>query len=49
MGLFESVFGTHSSRELKKINPTVAKINALEPEFKALSDEELRGKTDIFK
>ena len=36
-------------RELKKINPTVAKINALEPEFKALSDEELRGKTDIFK
>ena len=49
MGLFESVFGTHSSRELKKINPTVTKINALEPEFKALSDEELRGKTDIFK
>ena len=49
MGLFESVFGTHSSRELKKINPTVAKINALEHEFKALSDEELRGKTDIFK
>ena len=49
MGLFESVFGTHSSRELKKINPTVAKINALEPEFKALSDEDLRGKTDIFK
>ena len=49
MGLFESVFGTHSSRELKKINPTVAKINELEPEFKALSDEELRGKTDIFK
>ncbi len=49
MGLFESVFGTHSSRELKKINSTVAKINALEPEFKALSDEELRGKTDIFK
>lgn len=49
MGLFESVFGTHSSRELKKINPTVAKINALESEFKALSDEELRGKTDIFK
>lgn len=49
MGLFESVFGTHSSRELKKINPTVAKINSLEPEFKALSDEELRGKTDIFK
>ena len=49
MGLFESVFGTHSSRELKKINPTVSKINALEPEFKALSDEELRGKTDIFK
>ncbi len=49
MGLFESVFGTHSSRELKKINPIVTKINSLEPEFKALSDEELRGKTDIFK
>ena len=49
MGLFEKVFGTHSSRELKKIAPTVAKINALEPSFKALSDAELREKTDIFK
>ena len=38
MGLFEKVFGTHSSRELKKIAPVVQKIVALEEEYKKLSD-----------
>jgi len=49
MGLFTKMFGTRSDRELKKIMPIVDKINALEPEFQALSDNELRNKTDEFK
>ncbi len=49
MGLFTKLFGTHSQRELKKIQPTVDKILALEEEYKALSEEALKGKTAIFK
>ena len=37
MGLFEKLFGTRSQRELKKIQPTVDKILALEEPYKALS------------
>ncbi len=49
MGLITKLFGTRSSREIKKIQPTVDKILALEEEYKALSEEELRGKTAQFK
>ena len=49
MGLFDKLFGTRSQRELKKIQPTVDKILALEDEYKALSEEALRGKTAEFK
>ena len=49
MGIFSKLFGTRSDREIKKIMPTVQKILALEAEYKALSEEELRGKTAIFK
>lgn len=49
MNLFEKVFGTHSDRELKLIYPIVEKIEKLKPEMGALSDEELRDKTRIFK
>ena len=49
MGLFEKLFGTRSQRELKKIQPTVDKILALEKEYKNLSEEALRGKTAEFK
>lgn len=48
MGLFD-IFGSYSKKELKKIDPLVRQVNALEPEFKALSDAELRAKTDIYK
>ena len=47
--IIEKIFGTHSERELRTIEPIVAKIEALEPEYKSLSDAELRGKTDLFK
>ena len=41
MGIIEKIFGTHSENELKRIYPIVDRIEALEPEMKALSDEEL--------
>ncbi len=49
MGLFEKVFGTHSEKELKKIYPIVDKIEALDESMQALSDEELKAKTEEFK
>ena len=49
MGLFSKLFGTHSEREVKALTATVDKIEALEEQYKALSDQELRGKTDEFK
>ena len=49
MGLFSKIFGTPSEREIKKIRSTVDKILALEEEYKALSEEALKGKTAIFK
>ena len=49
MGLITKLFGTRSEREIKKIQPIVDKILALEEEYKALSQEQLQGKTAIFK
>ena len=49
MGLFTKLFGTRSERELKKIRPMVDKILALEEEYKALSEDALKAKTQEFK
>ena len=49
MKLSEKLFGTHSTRELKRVYPIVDKIEALRPEMTALTDEELKGKTKEFK
>ena len=49
MGLITKLFGTRSSREIKKIQPLVDKILSLEEAYKALSEEALRGKTAQFK
>ena len=49
MGLMEKIFGTHSENELKRIYPIVDRIEAMEPEMKALSDAELKDKTREFK
>ncbi len=49
MGLFSKMFGTRSQRELKKIQPLVDKILALDAEYTALSQEDLQGKTALFK
>jgi len=49
MGMFEKVFGTHSERELKRIEPIVDKIEKLRDSMVALSDYELKEKTKEFK
>ena len=49
MNLIQKVFGTHSERELKRIEPLVQKIEDLRPEMQKLSDEELKAKTEEFK
>ena len=49
MGLFTKLFGTRSQREIKKIQPIVDQILALEEEYKALSEGELKGKTALFR
>ena len=49
MGLFTKLFGTRSEREVKRIMPTVDKILALEDEYKAMPEEELKAKTAQFK
>ncbi|MEE0794719.1 MAG: preprotein translocase subunit SecA [Oscillospiraceae bacterium] len=49
MGFLQKLFGSHSDHELKRIYPIADKIEALEPQMQALSDEKLRAKTDEFK
>ena len=49
MKMIEKVFGTHSERELKRIEPIVDKIESYRDTMRALSDEELRGKTKEYK
>ena len=49
MNFIEKIFGSYSDKEIKRIRPIVAKINALEPDIEKLSDSDLRGKTDEFK
>ena len=49
MGLLTKIFGTRSDREIKRIQPIVNKILSLEGEYKALSEEALKGKTQEFK
>ena len=49
MSLADKIFGTHSDRELKKIQPLVDKILALDGDMQKLSDDELRARTDMLK
>ena len=49
MGLMQTIFGNYSEKELKRIKPLQQKVLSYEEEYKALSDEELRHKTDEFK
>ncbi len=49
MNLFEKIFGTHSDRELKRIQPIVDKVLALDDTMQAMSNEELKALTPKFK
>ena len=50
IGLFlTKIFGSKNERELKKLHPFVEKINLLEPEIQAMSDDQLRAQTSRFK
>ena len=49
MGIITKLFGTRSQREIKRIQPIVDKILALEDEYRNLSEEELKGKTAHFR
>ena len=49
MGFLDKIFGSYNDRELKKLKPIVDSIEALEAEYAAKTDEELRAKTDEFK
>jgi preprotein translocase subunit SecA len=49
MGFLQKIFGSKNQRELKKMQPTVARIGELEPTMEAKSDAELRGMTADFK
>jgi preprotein translocase subunit SecA len=47
--LLAKVIGTQNEREIKRLRPLVADISALEPQCQALTDEQVRGKTDEFR
>ena len=47
--VLKKVFGTKHAREVKRMQPMVAAISALEDEMKKLSDAQLRGKTAEFR
>ena len=49
MGLKEKLFGSHSSKEIKRITPLVKKIEELRPSMMQLSDEQMAAKTEEFK
>ena len=49
MGLFKKLFGDYSTKEIKRIRPTVDKVLSYEKEYEQLSDSELKAKTDEFK
>ena len=49
MGLLKKLFGDYSQKEIKRILPLQQKVLGLEEEYKKLSDDELRAKTDEFK
>lgn len=49
LNLLTKVFGSQNERELKRLQPIVEQINALEPEIQALSDEKLKAQTTLFK
>ena len=49
LGILHKVFGSRNDRELKRLEPIVARINELEPEIQGLTDNDLKTKSEFFK
>jgi len=49
LNIAKKIFGSENDRKLKKLRPIIAKINALEPDMAALSDDQLKAKTPEFR
>ena len=49
MNLFDKVFGSHSDHAIKKLKPVIRTIESLAPTYSAMSDDDLRRMTDVFK
>jgi preprotein translocase subunit SecA len=49
LGIAKKIFGTENDRKLKKLRPLIDKINGLEPQFEAMTDDALKAQTDIYK
>ena len=49
MSFLTKIFGSRNERILRRLRKQVAKINKMEPAFEALSDDELRAKTEEFR
>ncbi len=49
MGLLQKIFGTYSERQIKRIRPLADAIEALAEKYHTMSDDELRGQTDILR
>ena len=49
MGLLTAIFGNYSEKEIKRIRPLLDKVLSYEDEYRALTDEQLREKTEEFK
>ncbi|MBP7402175.1 MAG: preprotein translocase subunit SecA [Clostridia bacterium] len=49
MGLIESIFGSHSDREIKRLRPIIEQIASLENEYRSMGEAELKGSTDRFR
>ena len=49
MSLTDKIFGTYSERQVKKIMPLLKKVNSLADKYKAMTDDEMRAQTDLFK
>ena len=49
MSIITKLFGSYSDHQIKKLRPTLVRINDLAPKYSAMSDAEMAGMTDIFK
>ena len=49
MGILEKIFGNYSDKEIKRMTPTINRIEGMEPDMQRLTEGELRGRTSVFR